>query len=352
MRVAYLVVIVFGCGNRASEPATGNGTGDDPGSSRPAAPSPESPKAGSATTAPAPASKPAEPDLPLSSDVLPPDEATPNTRVASGDGFLFQVPKDFTRVDRPDHAVAYSGTLKGFAGPAQVTLWAQVEPFGGALEALVKRESDAAKAAGATAVPDSIVIVVGKDVKQGYARRLTIKGGDRIELRTVAVHDGKAYVFHCETPNVANAWANIGSDCITRSTTFHIAPPPLSPQPPPAAAPPHTPGVVYMGAKTDGKARTKDSLKPFLVDKLVPALKPCVVREQPYTVVTTSFEIAADGSCGKSSAEGKASNGAPRPISAETTACIAKAMEQAKADSVATGVVKASVVLMTNPNAE
>src|SRR5689334_5654950 len=113
MRVACLLVVVCGCGNKPSEPATGSATSDNPGSSHAAGPPPESPKAGSAPTAPAgsatpaPAPKPpAAPELPLSTDVLPPDEATPNTRVASGDGFLFQVPKEFTRVDRPDHAVA------------------------------------------------------------------------------------------------------------------------------------------------------------------------------------------------------------------------------------------------------
>jgi hypothetical protein len=180
-------------------------------------------------TAPAPMPMPAppasvEPELPLSADVLPPGEATPNTRVVVGDGFRYQVPETFKKVIHPSDAAAYSGTVEGLAGPAKLTFWATTEPFTGDLDALVARETQAATVEGGSTDPGPVMSMIKDEVKQGYAKRITIKYADRIELRTAVAYDGKAYLHHCETPNIPNAWANVGSECITRGMTFHVAP--------------------------------------------------------------------------------------------------------------------------------
>jgi hypothetical protein len=57
------------------------------------------------------------------------------------------------------------------------------------------------------------------------AHRLRAKGKNTIDLRVIAVHAGDAFIFHCETPSIPMAWANVGSDCMIRGATFHVAPP-------------------------------------------------------------------------------------------------------------------------------
>ena len=212
----------------------------------------ETAKAPTPTPTPTPteATPPAEAEPQLSADVLPPGEATPKTRVVIGDGFRYQIPETFKKVIHPSDALAYSGTVEGFAGPGKLTFWATSEPFTGDLDALVARETQAATVEGGSPDVGPVMSMIRDEVKQGYAKRITIKYADKIELRTAVAYDGKAYLHHCETPNVPNAWANVGSDCITRGMTFHVAPPPLAAKdsnapptraPVEAAAPPAVP---------------------------------------------------------------------------------------------------------------
>jgi len=182
-------------------------------------------------TADAAAAAPAGGELPLSADVLASDEATPKSRVVVGDGFLYQVPASATSTTH-EGVPAASATIEGDVADAVLTFWATSEPFKGDLDALVARETKAATDAKAKE-PDigPVMVLVANDVKQNYAKRMTITFPDTIELRTVVVHDGCAFIHHCSTSNVAYVWANVGIDCITRATTFHIAPPPLAKRP-------------------------------------------------------------------------------------------------------------------------
>lgn len=292
-----------------------------------------------------------EPELPLSTEVLPSGEATPDSRVVVGDGYLFQIPKDFKRVDLPGGTPAYTGTVKGFGGPAPLTFWAQREPFRGNLEKLTTRETEAATKAGATDVkPSPVMAFVGTEVKQRYATRLTIKTAARMELRTVVVHGGVAYIHHCETPNVPNAWANVGSDCITRGTTFHIAPAPLAARKPAdGPAPPRTKGIVFMGSKVEGKARHRADVRPWVEKSVAPYLKPCLKGQRDMTKWLVTFDVAKDGKGGRAKVVG----GEPEaPADAATASCIAKVINAARLDAVASDTVQVSAVLMVNSNAD
>ena len=186
----------------------------------------ENPAPKPAPTAPAPTG-----ELPRAQDVLPKGEATPNTRVVVGDGFRYQIPEGFQKVEHPSKQPAYQGNVDGFAGPAPLTFWAMREPFTGNLDALVEREAKAATAAGAKVPTEGmlaagpVLVQVAGAIKKDYARRTRMQFADHFDLRTMVVHDGHAYIHHCETPTVPNAWANVGTDCITRGTTFHVAPP-------------------------------------------------------------------------------------------------------------------------------
>lgn len=333
--VIACVVWLVGCGDKQPLSA-GEGSGAAP----------------VAPPAPAPPAAAGGPALPLSADVLPSGEATPDARVVVGDGYLFQIPKDFQQVAHPSGNPAYAGIVKGFGGPAQMTFWAQRAPFTGDLEQLVKREVDAATQAGATeAKPGPVMAFVGGGVKQGYAMRLTIKTPERFELRTVVAHDGAAYIHHCETPNVPNAWANVGSDCIVRGTTFHVAPPPPS-APRPAAegpAPPQTKGVVFLGSKVEGKARQRADVGPWVEKSVAPYLKPCLKGQRDMTTWRVTFEVAKDGKAGSS----KVSGGDPEaPADAAAASCVAKALRAAKLDGAASDKVTVSAVLMVNSNAD
>jgi hypothetical protein len=156
----------------------------------------------------------------------PATPATPPTRDVIGDGFLYQVPDAFKQTALPDGTPAYTGTIEGADTPAKLTFWATTEPFTGDLAALAARETQRAISDGGSPDAGPVMVTVAGQDKQDYAQRITIKFADRIELRTIAVHGGVAYIHHCETPNVRNAWANVGTECIARGTSFHIAPPP------------------------------------------------------------------------------------------------------------------------------
>jgi hypothetical protein len=314
----------------------------------PAPPTPPAPAAPAAPAAPPAPPAPVGDEPPLSSDVLPRDEATPKTRVVIGDGFRFQIPQDFQRVDRANGQAAYAGTVEGFASSTTMTFWAASEPFAGTLDALVDREVRAATAANATAPQvGPVLLQLAGDIKQNYARRLTIEFSDRFELRTVTVHQGKAYIHHCETPNVPNAWANVGSDCLARGTTFHVAPPALEPKSPAAASsagpPPVTPGVVFLMSKVEGSARPKKAVNTWL-DDFAPFIKPCLRDGESGAVWKVTFELGKDGHGRASSVTGGVSDGPDKPSASSVASCVAQAVAQAKIDGVAKGSVKVTAV--------
>lgn len=293
------------------------------------------PPAPTPTPPPAPSDQP-----PLSADVLPRDEATPKTRAVIADDFRFQIPESFTKAEQDGHVV-YTGTVEGFASPATMTFWASSEPFKGNLDALVKRETKAAAdAKGEKPDVGPVMVFVADQVKQGYAKRLTIKFPDRIELRTVVAHDGKAFIMHCATPNVSNAWANVGSDCITRSTTFNVAPLPLKPVKKPAGPPPpDVPNVKFMASKVEGTARQKTDVKPWLED-IAPFVKPCFASLEKGTSFKVSFEIAPDGAVGKSGVTDKDD----KPADAKLAECAAKALATQKLDGKAAAATKVTMI--------
>lgn len=310
---------------------------------------------GSATSPVAHAPAPSANDLPLSGDVLPSGEATPNTRVVSGPGYRFQIPQDATREDRGG-LPAYIAMVEGFGSRAPITFWVTTEPFKGELDALVDRETRAVIAEKASE-PDvgPVMVQVTDNIKQGYAKRMTVKFPDRIELRTLVVHEGTAYVLHCATPNVANAWANVGSDCITRSTTLHVAPgAPTGPSQNAAKAsaeaaiggpPPQTTGVTFFASKLEGTARKKPDINPWL-ETGAQYLKPCVAAAPSGSTWKITFELDKEGKGRHVSTEGGADE--MKPADEATTACLDKAAAQLAIGTKASDSVNVTVVFVRN----
>ncbi|HEX4455076.1 MAG TPA: hypothetical protein VH143_29650 [Kofleriaceae bacterium] len=233
---------------------------------------------------------------PLSADVLASDEASPNTRVVAGEGYHFQIPAGFAPMKRGDGQLVYTGNIDGAVSPAPLTFWATATPFTGTLDALVKRETAAATTAGAKP-PDvgPVMMSVGSEVKTGYAHRMTFEFPDHVELRTIAVHKGIAYILHCETPNVAAAWANAGTDCITRSTTFTIGAAPL-PAPVAHEPTPETPNVILYASKIEAAhGWKKPTIKQWLEALVAEFMKPCFTKAPPDMVFSVVFDVQADG---------------------------------------------------------
>ncbi|MGN6104353.1 MAG: hypothetical protein ACTHU0_04555 [Kofleriaceae bacterium] len=165
----------------------------------------------------------AAPALPRASDVLPADKVgDKDALLVSGDGFRFQIPAGFKSVEHPSQR-AYRGSIKAASGDAELTLWAASEPFTGNLKALVERERAAIGTAGGKAALDGAVLleIAGKSSNQ-HAHRLVAEQAGRVDMRILAVHDGRAFVFHCEAPG---AWAQVSADCAVRGATFQVAPP-------------------------------------------------------------------------------------------------------------------------------
>jgi hypothetical protein len=165
--------------------------------------------------------------LPKAEDVLPAGEVSKGSLVVNGEGFRYQIPADFKKTDHAGSKSAYTGTDKGMMSDAPMTLWAGREAFAGQLAALVDRETKAVTAKGGKVEMSTLVqLKIAGVLKQEVAQRFRATFPDRIELRVMAVHEKFAYLFHCETPNKPNAWLNVGSDCMIRGVTFHVAPPP------------------------------------------------------------------------------------------------------------------------------
>ena len=187
-----------------------------------------------------------------------------------------------------------------------------------------------------------MLLQLGGDIKQGYARRMTLKFADRIELRTVVAHDGRSFIHHCETPNVPNAWANVGTDCITRGTTFHVMPPAVTPKSASAASPPaDAANVVFFASKFEGTARPKRDVIAWLDDAVAQYLKPCLAGAASGSSWKVSFEVGKTGKAGASAVVG----GEPEaPADASTAACIAKVVDAAKLEGSASDTVRVTAV--------
>jgi hypothetical protein len=161
---------------------------------------------------------------PRAEDVLPSGEVSKGSLVVAGEGYRFQVPSGFEPAKHTASPVAARGVVKGFVRDAPLTIYATVEPFSGDLDALAERTRKAAEQAGDEVKKDQtgLMSVAGKTAT---GRRLLVKNAERYLFRVMAVHEGKAYTMHIETPNAENAWANVGADITIRGLTFHVAPP-------------------------------------------------------------------------------------------------------------------------------
>ena len=164
---------------------------------------------------------PATSSLPRAEDVLPKGEVSAGSVVVKGEGFRFQVMPTFKRIAHPKSKVAFRATIKGIIKPAEVTLYVTREPFTGDLAA--RETKSVTDKGGKLWINRPIKAYVAG--KFGPAHRFKGKVGGKVELRVMVAHGGHAYILHCETPDVPAAWPNVGSDCMIRGATFHIAPP-------------------------------------------------------------------------------------------------------------------------------
>lgn len=175
----------------------------------------------------APPPPPAAPAaLPRAEDVLPPREVSSGSLVVRADGYRFQVPPVLQPVTLPNGIAAYRGSVPGVTAPAELTMYVTHAPFPGDLDALTVRERADVTSHGGTIAQAMAPTTISIAGTTGSAARIQATVGRVDELRVLAVHDGEAYVFHCETPDVPDAWTNVGSDCVLRGATLHIAPPP------------------------------------------------------------------------------------------------------------------------------
>jgi hypothetical protein len=173
--------------------------------------------------APAAAAAPAG-SLPLAKDVLPEGEVSGDKLVVIGDGYRFQVKPELKPVPHPLAGTAYTGSFDTVIGTSTMTVFVTHEPFTGDLDALAKRQTDAAKAAGGTVTLDGPVkTFTAGSLQDGYRFLAILK--DDLDEQVMVVHDGTAWVLHSTTPNVPNAFAMVGSDLAISGATFHVAPP-------------------------------------------------------------------------------------------------------------------------------
>ncbi len=160
--------------------------------------------------------------LPRAKDVLPAGEVSGESLVVMGDGYRFQIPPTLAA-----SGTKYTGKVSGMIGDATLTMWVTKEPFAGDVKALAARETKDATSAGGK-ITESLSPAMMKTagtMDNSHAQRFVVQLPGRYEMRELTVNHGTAYIFHCETPDVLNAWINVGSDCMIKGTTFHVAPP-------------------------------------------------------------------------------------------------------------------------------
>lgn len=221
-------VLLLGLSMCFSLPLGCNKQSTDPNPAAPAAPSstPSEP-ATAPLTVPASDSSPATApagSLPRAKDVLPEGEVSGDKLAVIGDGYRFQVKPELKPVPHPLAGTAYTGSFDTVIGTSTMTVFVTHEPFTGDLDALAKRQTDAAKAAGGTVTLDGPVkTFTAGSLQDGYRFLAILK--DDLDEQVMVVHDGTAWVLHSTTPNVPNAFAMVGSDLAISGATFHVAPP-------------------------------------------------------------------------------------------------------------------------------
>ena len=217
------------CDKQSNSPTTGTPAGPTNGPAQAAtqatapstAPAPEPAPA----TAPAAAVVPAD-SLPRAKGLLPEGELSGDVSLAViGDGYRFQVKPGFKPVPHPVAGTAYTGSFDMGLGMATMTVFVTHEPFTGDLDALAKRQTDAARAAGAKIEIEGPVKVLTEGHYSDVGYRFLSIEKDVLDEQVVTVHDGTAWVFHSQTPNVPNAVAFVGADLAISGSTFHVAPP-------------------------------------------------------------------------------------------------------------------------------
>jgi hypothetical protein len=233
------MIIIVAARSDAKTPAAGNlaPPGEaDPGAAgqAPAGGSGQAPAGQAAEAGPAPAAAPAAAaahpaagGLPRSEDVLPRGEVSSGSVVVASTGFRHQVPAGA----RPASVLGAEGQgwtwiARGFIGDAPLTVYVEKRDFTGQLADFAAEAKMRIVAGGGKVTLDGPVMAsVAGRMANDHAHRLIGRYADIYDMMVLIVHDSGSYIFHCQTPNVANAWANVGTDCLVRGTTFHVAPP-------------------------------------------------------------------------------------------------------------------------------
>lgn len=166
--------------------------------------------------------------LPPAKNVLPADEVSGESLVVIEKDFRFQIPPEFKHIEHPRSQVAYQGIEKGLIEDANVTIYVTREPFSNDLNKLVNREKEALIKKGGDLSKfkersSEISILIAGKMNPAYRLWANIDGN--LQMQVLAVHNNYAYFFYCETPYKVTAWANVGSFCMIRGATFHVAPP-------------------------------------------------------------------------------------------------------------------------------
>jgi len=209
MRMRRVVAILFLAACSKSEEAQRS-------TPAPSASVPES----TATTTPTATNAPATPDL------VPRDEAIAGSILVddAADGVRYQLPAGFKPAN--DAQGSWSGKVKGTNEEAALTVWAARTKFKGDIDALAASETkDIVASGGKVDLTGPVLVWIAGRAEPARGRRLLGRFDDRLDYRVLVVRAPNAYVFHCQTPQAPDAWANVGSECMARGTTFHVAPP-------------------------------------------------------------------------------------------------------------------------------
>ena len=186
----------------------------------PAAPPPEPTPTASAVPTTTSTTRPEGPKEKAPEDLIPKNELVPGSFVAEGDLFRYQVPIGF----KPHGTDGWQGTVTGAIDDAAITLSASERKFKGDIEALVAAETKDATDRGAKIdLTGPVLVWVAGKVEPTRGRRLLVRFSDRLDYRVLVVRAPNAFVFHCETAD-PEAWKNVGTLCMARGNTFHIAP--------------------------------------------------------------------------------------------------------------------------------
>ena len=166
----------------------------------------------------------APPVLTKAEDVLPAGEVSAGSLVVSGEGFRFQIPPSFAPTSVEGALVAYQGEIEGMISPAKLTLSVSKRAFAGSVDELAAETIERLQTAGGTATQmPGFMQYAGAGTQAPRVRAKDSTGAE--SLYVFNVHEGQAYELRCDIAPHSNAWANVGSDCMIRGTTFHVAPP-------------------------------------------------------------------------------------------------------------------------------